>query len=308
MAINTIEYAQILQQGLDKKVIHSLLTGWMDANAGQVKYVGGNEIKVPKMAVDGLGDYNRAEAGAGYTLGAVNLSYQTLVMTQDRGRKFQLDAMDVDESNFITTATSVMGMFQDEQVVPEIDAYRLSKLATVAAEVGNAEFGYVPAADTVLRKIKDGIKAIREVGYQGQLVIHANYDVMLELEMAMVNHMSSVNFAQGGVNTKVPAVDQCPLIATPQNRLVSAINLFDGASEGQTAGGFEKAADGKDVNFLIVPSNVPIAVTKQDKMRIFSPDVNQEANAWAMDYRRYHDLFVLDNKKQLIFANFKDAK
>ena len=42
-------------------------------------------------------------------------------MTQDRGRKFQLDAMDVDETNFVATATSVMNVFQEEKVVPEID-------------------------------------------------------------------------------------------------------------------------------------------------------------------------------------------
>ena len=106
----------------------------------------------------------------------------------------------------------------------------------------------------------------------------------------------------------MPSVDQCPIIATPQNRMYSAITLHDGVSSQQTAGGYVKASGAKDVNFLIVPVNVPVAVTKQDKMRVFSPDVNQEANAWAMDYRRYHDLFVLDNKKELVFANIKDAK
>ena len=310
-AVNTLAYAQILQQALDKKAIHSLLTGWMDANAGQVKYVGGNEIKVPKMSVDGLGDYNRSDAGAGYTLGAVNLTYQTLTMTQDRGRKFQLDAMDVDETNFVATATSVMNVFQEEKVVPEIDAYRLSKLATIAMAVpsdANVEYGYTPAAATVLAKIKAGIKVIREKGYQGQLVIHANYDVVNELELALSGKIANTTFAVGGINTQVPSVDQCPIIATPQNRMYSAITLHDGVTGGQTAGGYVKASGAKDVNFLIVASNVPIAVTKQDKMRVFSPDVNQEANAWAMDYRRYHDLFVLDNKKDLVFANLKDAK
>ena len=27
-AVNTLAYAQILQQALDKKAVHSLLTGW----------------------------------------------------------------------------------------------------------------------------------------------------------------------------------------------------------------------------------------------------------------------------------------
>ena len=113
-AINTLAYAQILQQALDQKAIHTLLTGWMDSNAGQVKYVGGNEVKIPQMSVDGLADYNRSDAGAGYVQGAVTLSYKTYTMSQDRGRKFQLDAMDVDETNFVATATNVMNVFQTE--------------------------------------------------------------------------------------------------------------------------------------------------------------------------------------------------
>ena len=34
---------------------------------------------------------------------------------------------------------------------------------------------------------------------------------------------------------------------------------------------------------------------------------NQNANAWAMDYRRYHDLWILDNKLDSVFVNIKDA-
>lgn len=311
MPINTIQYATILQQGLDQKVLHSMLTGWMDANAGQVKYIGGNEVKIPQMAVDGLGDYKRNEAGNAYAQGSVSLTYKTYTMTQDRGRKFQLDAMDVDESNFVATSANVMNVFQTEKVTPEIDAYRLSKLATIAMGVAadaNVEYAYTPDKDTVLAKIKAGIKIIRESGYQGQLVIHANYDTTLALELAMGDKISSVTFAQAGINTQVPAVDNCPIIKTPQNLLYSAITLYDGATGGQTGGGYIKAAGAKDVNFIIVPVTVPIAITKQDVMRIFDPLTNQEANAWSIDYRRYHDLWVLDSKKTLIFANILDAK
>lgn len=309
--LNTLAYAQILQQGLDKKAIHSLLTGWMDGNAGQVKYVGGNEVKIPQMTVDGLANYNRGQAGAGYANGAVTLTYKTYSMTQDRGRKFQLDAMDVDETNFVATATNVMNVFQEDKVIPEIDAYRLSKLATTAMGVAgdaNAKYSYVPAAETVLAEIKKGIKVIRENGFQGQLVIHANYDVVTELELAMAGKLAVATFAQGGVDTQVPAVDGCPIIKTPANRMFSAIQLNDGVTSGQTVGGYQKATKALDVNFIIVPVDVPVAVTKQDKMRIFDPDQNQEANAWSMDYRRYHDLWVLDNKKNLVYACFKDAK
>ena len=55
-----------------------------------------------------VGDYDRDN---GFVRGAVTLSYEIYKMTQDRGRTFNLDAMDVDESNFIANAGNVMRVF-----------------------------------------------------------------------------------------------------------------------------------------------------------------------------------------------------
>lgn len=307
---NTIAYATLFQNELDKAAVQEMLTGWMDSNSGKVKYTGGKEVKIPQLSVDGLGDYNRGSAG-GYAGGDVKFEYKTYEMTQDRGRKFTIDAMDVDETGFLVTAGNIMGEFQRTKVIPEIDAYRLSKLAAKAIGIAgdtNVAYGYAVTAETILGKIKAGIKVIRENGYNGQLVIHANYDVVNALEMALSNKISSVTFAQGGINTQVPAVDNCPIIPTPSNRLYSAITLYDGTTSGQTVGGYVKGVSALDVNFIIVPRDVPIAVTKQDVMRIFDPNTNQQANAWSMDYRRYHDIWVLDNKLNSIYVNIKNAK
>lgn len=233
-------------------------------------------------------------------------------MTQDRGRKFQLDAMDVDETAFITTAAATMGQFQKEFVVPEIDAYRLSKIATAAingAVEGMVAYGQtIGEASSTLRKIKEGIKAIRELGYNGPLVIHANDTVIMELELELAGKLQAMTWARGGINTQVPAIDGVPLIATPANRMYTAITVRDGKTSGQETGGYVKGSTAKNVNFMIMPRTVPLAITKQDVMRIFDPLTNQKANAWAMDYRRYHDLWVLDNKINSLYVSIKEAK
>ena len=54
MAINTLATATLFQKTLDKAAVREAVTGWMDGNAGQVKYSGGAEIKIPKMSVQGL--------------------------------------------------------------------------------------------------------------------------------------------------------------------------------------------------------------------------------------------------------------
>ena len=310
MAINTLATATNFQQVLDVLAVRTAVTGWMESNAGKVKYTGGAEVKIPKMSVQGMGDYDRDN---GYVQGSVTLEYETRKMTQDRGRKFQLDSMDVDENNFVTTASSVMGEFQREYVVPEIDAYRLSKIATeaiTANKAGMVQYGYTPGATgtSALRKLKEGINAIRSLGYNGLLVVHATDEFILELELELSNKITVVDFKKGGIITKVPAVDEVPIIPTPANRMVTAITIYDGKTKGQESGGYVKGTTAKDINFEIMPRTTPLAISKQDKMRIFDPNTNQKADAWAMDYRRFHDLWVLDNKLDSIYVSIKDAK
>lgn len=306
MPINTLATATLFMQQLDLVAVQTALTGWMDANAGQVKYSGGAEVKIPKMSLQGMANYDREK---GYTQGAVTLEYETRKMTQDRGRLFTLDAMDVDETNFIATASSVMGEFTRQYVVPEIDAYRLSKLiATAIKKDEKVVYGYTPAESTILKEVKKGIAAIRDTGYNGELVIHMTGTAKLELEMALAGKINSVTFAQAGINTMVPSVDQCPIIETPQNRMYSAITLYDGKTSGQEDGGFIKGTTALEANFIILPRITPIGITKQDVMRIFDPLTNQKANGWQMDYRRFHDLWTLDNKENSIYVNIKDAK
>ena len=49
MAINTLSTATLFMNTLDKKAVQEATTGWMDANAGQVIYNGGAEVKIPMM-------------------------------------------------------------------------------------------------------------------------------------------------------------------------------------------------------------------------------------------------------------------
>lgn len=309
MAINTLATATLFQNTLDKIAVQEATTGWMDANSGQVLYNGGSEVKIPKMNVQGMGDYDRDN---GYQQGTVTLEYETRKMTQDRGRLFQLDPMSINENNFVTTAAAVMGEFQRTQVVPEIDAYRISKLATeviAADKAGMIAYGYTPGAEqtSALRKLKEGIKAVRE-GYNGALVCQATPDFIMELELELAGKITAVTFSKGGIVTQVPSVDGVPLVSTPSNRMYTTIKINDGKTGGQEKGGYEKGELAKSLNFFVCPMTTPIAVTKQDIMRIFDPNINQKLNAWQMDYRRFHDMWVLDNKLDSIYLSIKEEK
>lgn len=161
---NALSYASIFQPELDKQIIQEATSGWMELNNKMVKYNGGNEVKIPSIAMDGLADYDREN---GYTPGSVTLKWETQTMTQDRDRTFQLDAMDVDETNFVASAGNVMGEFQRTWVVPEVDAYRYSKIAKEAIAASKASGGYTPAESSILSKLLYDIAAVQDIVGEG---------------------------------------------------------------------------------------------------------------------------------------------
>lgn len=292
MAVNTLEAAKIFSQALDQQMLEGATSGWMEENAGQVKYSGGNEVKIPKLSVSGLADYDR---DSGYNQGAVTLSYQTKTMTMDRGRQFMLDSIDVDETNFVASAANVMSEFQRTQIIPEVDAYRYSKIYELAKTNYGRE--YTPAVNTILSTLNSDITAVQDAAGAADLVIIMPFTVatMLDNNEKLSRSIDVGNFKQGGLDLTVKTLNGIPIIRVPSARMKTAYTFNDGSSDGQTAGGFTPTESAKQINWIICPRNVPIAVSKTDNFKIFAPDVNQKADAWLVQYRKFHDLWIKDN-------------
>lgn len=306
MSINNLEYAQIFQQELDNQIVEEATTGWMEVNSNHIKYSGGNEVKVPTVIMDGLADYDRS---SGFVDGSISLTYKTYDLTQERGRTFMLDRMDVDETNFILTSGLVMGEFQRTKVIPEIDAYRYSKIATIAINKDRCTKGYTPTTNTILDKLLEDIAAVQdEIGETTPLVITMATPVanILNSNEKIYRRLDVSNFKQGNLQLKVKSIDDIPIIKVPSSRLKTAYKFYTGKDEEQK-GGFKPDVSAKNINWLITAKNAPIAISKTEKIRIFEPDQNQKADAWKLDYRKYHDLWIFENKIQSVYVNIKEA-
>lgn len=303
---NSIAYASIFQQALDTQLVQGATSGWMEANAGQVIYNGGSEIKIPKIDMDGLGNYDRNN---GFQHGSVNLTYETMKLSQDRGKSFSLDVNDVDESNFVATASNVMSEFQRTCVIPEVDEYRYSKIATLAIGASQASGGYTPVVADILTKLKSDIAKVKDITGDVPLVITMSSLTknILETSAEISKQLVVNNFTSGAYSTKVVMIDDCPIVAVPSARLKTAYVVNDGVTAGQTQGGLTPDANAKNINWIISMQSAPVAISKTDTIRIFDPMVNQTANAYKLDYRKYHDIFIPDNKLKGVFVNVKEA-
>lgn len=303
MAINTLQYSQQFQTVLDAQMLAGATTAFMEANAGQVKYDGGDTVHIPEISMQGLAKYDRDE---GFNQGSVTLKFNPYKMTQDRGRTFQLDSMDVNETNFVATAGTVMGEFQRTQVIPEIDSYRYSKIAALATAENKVTTGFTPAVATILEKLEAEITDIQDVVGEDEgliIVMSTKLRTILNNADKFNRYLNVAEFKNGSVNTTVKSFNDIPILGVPSARMKTAYVFNDGKTANQQAGGFKADTGAKDINWIIMPQRAPIAVSKTDKVRVFTPDINQKADAWKIDYRKYHDLWIPKNRFAAIRVN-----
>lgn len=293
---NTIEKVALIQKTLDLAMIQGAVTGFMEANALDVKYNGGAEVKIPSIAMDGLANYDRA---TGFVDGDVTLAYQTMTMTQDRGRGFTIDEHDVEESGVVDLVSKLASEFQRTMVIPEVDAYRIAQLCVLAGAAHRRT--YTAAASSVFTQLTTDIGTVRDaVGQDVPLVVLINQKIatMMNNSTEISKRLDVMDFERGEIKTKVKSIDGNALLPVPSARMHSRITV---AASGK--GGYSAAEGAASINWLITVKNGPIAVSKTDKMRLFDPETYQKARAWHLDYRKFHDLWLPENKKPGVFVN-----
>lgn len=95
MAINTLEFQTKLTGELDKKLVQEAQTSFFADTALRSKFVGARTVLIPDVDMQGLGNYDRDD---GFVTGALTVSSESYTMAMDRGRSFQLDREDNDET------------------------------------------------------------------------------------------------------------------------------------------------------------------------------------------------------------------
>lgn len=93
---NNIALAKTFVPILDEIYKLASLTSKLDGAAELARQgANANELIVPMLSMQGLGDYSRND---GYVKGDVTMTNETIKCNYDRGRKFYVDALDEQET------------------------------------------------------------------------------------------------------------------------------------------------------------------------------------------------------------------
>lgn len=210
---------------LDEVYKLSSLSGDLDGDSTLVRQgANTNEIIIPKLSMDGLADYSR---NGGYVRGDVSLEFETVKFNYDRGRQFVVDAMDDEE-----TAGLAFGRLASEflrtRVVPELDAFRFATYAGVDG-ISGAQ-GTLTDGESVLAALLDAVNRMDED------------EVPQEQRLLYITPtLHNLIYAIDSYKSKEVLAGFSKTVKVPQTRFYTAIDLKNGTSAGETAGGFMKS-------------------------------------------------------------------
>lgn len=282
--MNNIELSTIYLPLLDQKYKAETKTSVLDGDETVAKKGGNGEIKIAKLDMSALGDFDRK---SGYTKGNTTLTWETIKYDKERSQDLRIDRLDNAESLGLPFA-KLSGEFMRLHVAPETDAARIAKIAGT-----------------------NGISKKEETLDNGEAVVaalRACTNKMDEDEVVEENRILFITPTLLGMLSDLDSYKSkevlsrfSQVIKVPQSRMYTKIELKDGKTEY----GFKKASDGKDINFLCVEKSAVVSAMEQF-VKYFTPDQDQEGDSHVFKYINYN-LYAhcYENKLAGIYCSHK---
>lgn len=286
---------------LDEVYKLASLTSVLDSDASLAQEgANANEIIIPKIDMDALGDYDR---NSGYTNGDVTMTNETVKFNYERGRMFTVDAMDDEE-----TAGLAYGKLASEfirtKVAPEGDAFRF---AIYAGTTGISKVS-TPATLSTGADVISALRAATNKMDEDEVPYENRYLFITPTLKGLVDDLDTTK-------SKEVLARFSQIILVPQTRFYTAIDMLDGKSTNETKGGYKRHAkgsesgdtNGADINFMVIHKDAVMQYNKHIAPKVITPEANQTADGWKFGYRKYGLADVYENKVAGIYLHHKAA-
>ena len=240
-------------------------------------WIGAHSIKVYKVSVTSMNDYNRAgtDNGNWSRYGAVEgleATTQEMILTNDRSFTFVIDKLDTDETARQLEGASALARQIREVVIPEVDAYTYAVMCqnagitATAALTANNIYSEIVKATTALDDAD-----VPETG-RSIIVTPSVYQLMKQSKEIVMDTNIGNDLRLKGV---ISNLDGCNVIKVSANRLP------------------------ENFGFMMCHSVATVAPTKLEDYKLHQDPPG--ISGVLVEGRICYDAFVLENKAKAIY-------
>lgn len=271
----TINLATKYEKKLDERFKLASVT---DAYAGkQYDFDGVNSIKIWTVDQVPINDYNRSASASRFgTINELGDTVQTLTMTQDKAYTFAIDYGNAGEQFNIKHCNAVLKQVWDEQVTPQVDAYRLKVWANGAGitEVNSTAL----TESTVVKALLTAHAALsnKRVPKGKARVTFVSESLAISAKLATNLQYNESYTSKTLINGQISKINGSPIVAVPDDLLPPG------------------------VDFMIKYKGATVDPMKRKVLRVQTHPVGFDADIGEGRY--IHDAFVLDQKINGIYV------
>lgn len=244
-------------------------------------WTGVASIYVYSIPIVPLTDYQRSGTNRYGTPTELDNEVQEMLLSKDRAFTFTIDRAHYEETQMTMQAGKALASEIDEGVVPEIDIYRLSVMATAAISAGGKWEGTVDknnAYEAFLEGTSylsdNKVPLTKRVAF-----VSPEFYKYLKLDPSFVK--ASELGQKMLINGQVGEVDGVKIVLTPTSYLPA------------------------DTYYLLAHPAATVAADKLSEYKIH--DNPPGINGWLIEGRVIYDAFVLNNKNKALFICKKSA-
>lgn len=298
------DYAEKFNRQLQERYAIDLKSDFLTHSNQDIKFIDAQTIRVPDLTTTGFYNHTRTSVG-GFQTGAAMNSWTPYKLEWDRSVEFPLDPMDVDETNLTVSMAKFQNRFEKENVIPEKDSYRFSKLYKEAKAKGSTIDTEALTTANILAKFDAYMEAMDEAGVDSGrklVVTNATYTMLKQAEgiQRVLDASSSKK-----IDRRVYSLEDVEIIKVPSIRLKT--NYEDKEvvlKEGVKGQKYLPADDAKQINMILVDPSAVICKDKYSYIKVFTPGHDSRtADNYLYQSRYYSDLFVIEAKKAGVIIN-----
>lgn len=264
------------------------------ANSAKYRPVMGKTVAIPSMTVSGAVAADR-DAITGAFARNWNNSWQTVSCQQDREWSTLIDPLDIVETNDVATIANVTKSFNEQQKIPEMDAFCASTLGSAAITASNADTTALTAAN-ILEKWDTYLATMTNARVNRDRLIAYMTPACYKLLKEAAGITRFVDAATGirNIDRNVGRLDGVTIVEVPADLMMTSYTYTEGWTAASGAG---------QINMLFVDPEAVAAPIVYDTAMIGEPSA-QSKGKYLYYERFYYGVFVLANRTSGIYVNY----
>ena len=270
---------------------------WGSQNSALYRPGMGKTMYIPSLQVSGARDVNRDQITGTFNRNWNN-ELQAVELQMDREWDTLVDPMDILETGDVATIANITRVFNEQQKVPEMDAFMASKLASYASAFGGVSTSSLTSS-TILGIWDDAIAYMTNQRVNRDRVIaYMTPDTYKLLKQAtgLTRFIEVTNGIQP-VDRNIARLDGVTVVEVPADMMKTAYTFTQGWA----------IADGAaQINLLLVDPMAVGAPIKYETAMMSAPTA-QSKGKYLYYERYYYGAFILNQRQAGVWAHLGSA-